>query len=158
LTCSNSVEEFSTFSIRGTGVKTDPEEITMYTGADLDKISGAKAPRIESLFISDLAAAQDRGAALGDALAGPTMTLTATIPVQYTNGFSATVGALFIHADQKYRITASTTYNDRVTLQANRFTSCGDVDALWSTRTVAQNVAFWAGHNVGEVATTPLRN
>ena len=157
LSVSDSVTDYAALSIRGTGIKTAPETITLYTGANPLRVTGNSVPKVESTFVESLATTYDRGVWAADEAAGPNVTFSATVPVQDVTGFGVSVGSIFTYGQQNWRITSSSTTNEAVQIDATRYVTCGVTDKLWEGSTAAQNAAFWAGHPVEDVTIRPLR-
>lgn len=149
--------EHAALSIKGTGIKTAPEVVTLYTGADPLRVVGNSTPRIEGTFIENLATVYDRGVWAAAAAAGPVVTFKATVPIQSVSGMGVSAGATFEYGLQRWRIESSSITNEDVTISASAFTTCGTVDDLWSGFTAGQNEAFWAGLTVGDTTIKPLR-
>lgn len=158
LTISDTDSEEATFSVRGTGVVTNPEVIPMVTGADPTLITGLGAVGIESNFIESKATAYDRAGWALSQHAGPVVEFRATIPIDVAATFSYCVGARFLYQDQMYRITDATISNSNISITAVRHTTTGEQTAVWAGKTAGQQAAFWSGHPVEDMIIAPLRS
>lgn len=157
LTVSDGQNDYATLSVRGTGVKTNPQTLALSTGADPAIATQETATRVDNIFISTLAQAYDRGVWASASAAGPTVTLTCSVPTDQLPGFGLTCGSLIRYRNSIYRIMQATIGALRTSLSAVQYVTAGDEASAWSGKSAGEYAAFWAGKTAGQASVEPLR-
>jgi hypothetical protein len=157
LAVSSSGSDYSTLRINGTGTKTKPATLTILNGGDPMLVTQETATSVDNIFISTLAQAYDRGVWAADSAAGPTLTLTCSVPVTDLPGFGFTAGQLISYANNIFRITSVVFNNLNASITAVRYATAGDEATLWSGQTAGVYAAFWSGHPAEDAVVQPLR-
>jgi hypothetical protein len=89
--------------------------------------------------------------------AGPTVTISFTLPTSAIQGFGLTSGSLVRYKNSIYRVTDVQIGNISVSCTAERHVTSGDVEALWAGKTVADYLVIWGSHPVEDAIVEPLR-
>jgi hypothetical protein len=121
--------------ITGTGVFSEPEEVTIVTGAPLDS-SRVKdsSPSVDNIFLSDVTTAHDRGTFTADQQAGVTVTASGTFGFDPDSGgqeFNA-IGSRYYANDGIYVITQTSTNSAGVRFSARMDVAFSDLTDLFS--------------------------
>jgi hypothetical protein len=143
-------------SIIGSGVKINPEPITVYTGADPSIVSTEFGQTIDNVFVANSNAAYSRGAWAAASLNGVSQTLNITIPTDSIGGLGLAPGSTFIYRKCRWRVVTSKFQNATVALTAQPYTTVGEHDAKYSGQTIGAHDAVLAGLTLGDSALKPL--
>jgi hypothetical protein len=143
-------------SIIGSGVKVNPEPITIYTGANPSIVSTEFGQTINNVFISDSNAVYSRGAWAVASLNGVSQVLNITIPTDSIGGLGVTPGSTFIYRKCRWRVLTSKFQNATIALTAQPYTTVGEHDGKYSGQTVGSHDAILASLTLGDSALKPL--
>lgn len=157
LSASDGTNQFATLSITGGGVIADPQILHLPTGADPIKTTTDIGATVTNVFINTLNDAYSRGVWAAILAAGPTVTISFTLPTSAIQGFGLTSGSLVRYKNSIYRVTDVQISNVSVSCTAERHVTSGDVEALWAGKTVADYLAVWGNHPVEDSIVEPLR-
>lgn len=146
LAVSDSEVEYGGLKIAGTGVNSIGGTIAIGTGVDPTKFSRKTVTTIDNPFVVDAEAAYDRGVWAGMKAGGPTVTLTATVPVSSLSGLGLTCGALIQYRNSTYRINNVGITAISANITAERYVTVADMDAIWGSQTVADYDGFWGAY------------
>jgi hypothetical protein len=115
------------------------------------------AATITNTFVNTLSDAYSRGVWATIIAAGPAVNISFTLPTSVISGFGLTAGSLVKYKNSIYRITDVQIGNVSVSCTAERHVTSGDVEALWSGKTVADYLVVWGNHPVEDAIVEPLR-
>lgn len=149
--------DYAALNIAGFGVTLNNKTLKLQTGADPLKVSNDVAKTITNPFIDTLERAYDRGIWAANNAAGPTVTLTGTIPVSAISSFGIAAGSLVSYRDSAYRITDCTIGNLGVNFTAVRHVTVEEFDAIWAGKSVEFYDMYWEGHDSSDTTIAPLR-
>lgn len=149
--------DYAALSLLGYGVTIDSKTLKLQTGADPLKVTNDVAKTVTNPFIDTLERAYDRGLWAANQAAGPTVTLTGSIPVSAIESFGLTAGSLVSYRDSIYRITECTVGNLGVNFTAVRHVTVADVDTVWAGKNVGQFDTEWYGSDVSDTSIMPLK-
>lgn len=135
--------DFAALSILGRGIKSNPETVTIQTGAAVSKTTQDIAKTINNPFIADTEMAYDRGMWASVDASGPRVTLSGTIPTSSIDSFGITAGSLVTYEDCQFRVTDASISNIGVSFNASRFVDVADFHAIWGNKTVAYHDGVW---------------
>lgn len=148
--------DYAALNIGGSGVLISNQTLKLQTGADPLKVTNEVAKTVTNPFIDTLQRAYDRGIWTASTAAGPTVTLSGSIPVSALSSFGITAGSLVSYRDSIYRITDCTIGNLGVNFTAVRHVTVEDVDTVWAGETVGDFDAAWSDNDVSDTSIMPL--
>jgi hypothetical protein len=122
--------EYPALYVVGTGVFFDKTEHTFGTGASEEFTSKDSATTIDNPFITNLSNMSIRGVAAGQALCGPTITLSEKYPTGAV--FGETLGGIVTRGSNKYRITSVGYTAESATITGKPCASFSDFEAIWN--------------------------
>lgn len=149
-------ESVGTLKIVGSGLSTNPQTLTLLTGADAEKTPQEVSGSINNIFIADLASAYDRGI-WASTEATTRVTLTGTLPLSAVEHFGLVQGSLVRYAENVFRIVDATLSNIDVDFTAEAYCLVADFDARWVDQTVSDHDAHWSGYQAQDERIMPLR-
>lgn len=158
LMVSDGETQYPAFSVTGSGVFTDPETLSVLTGADENKTSVEVAQEIDNFFIIDLEQAYDRVVWAATLASGPVITLTATIPATAVSSFGLGAGSLVSYKSSIYRVVTCNITNGTATITATPYVTTADVDALWTTDDTGDWDGYWGSNETLDQKIKPLRH
>ncbi|MDF2990231.1 MAG: Mannan endo,4-beta-mannosidase Cellulase [Microbacterium sp.] len=133
--------EHAVLRIMGAGVTTNPTVVTLPSGADRSATRVEASSTITNPAIGSLAEVFNVAAWAAQRVAGPTITLTAALPISALTGFGFTAGSLVSFAHNTFRIDTVTISNGVASITASRLTRLTELPK--QTRTLTQ---FEADH------------
>lgn len=157
LAVSDGQNSYAALSIAGIGVTTNPETIRVNTGADDSKTTVEIAATLNSPFVTNIASAYGAAAWMGVDAAGPTVTISMTIPTNRLTSFGSTPGSLFSYKSCQYRVTDTSIGSTATSINAKWFVTADQMDAVWAGSTADQFDASWVGYSAADVQIKPLR-
>lgn len=144
--------------VAGLGVQQKPGIVRLPTGANPARTRVELATTITNVAIGDIGAVYDRGAWAAVRAAGPTVNLSATVPIRKLTAFGVAEGSLVKWEDAIYRVdTVRYTHMGLAAITASKHVTVADVDAIWAGKTIAEFNTLWAGGSLGDVSLRPLR-
>jgi hypothetical protein len=138
--------ETATLNIAGTGVYFGEKQLELVTGLDPVKYTRATVNTINNPFVNSVRTAYDRGVWASLKASGPVVTMSATIPTRDVNNMGELSGSLFDYRLSTYRITTDTIGPAGTSLNAERFVTVADVDALWAGQDVVDYDDVWGSY------------
>lgn len=128
---SDGEEEYGGLKIKGTGVYSADTVLELLTGIDPDKYTRATVNTINNPFIATEELAYDRGVWAAQKASGPVVTMSATVPSNSIAGIGLTCGSLVQYRNSTYRITSCSIGSASSTINAERYVTVADMDAIW---------------------------
>lgn len=148
---------FAALKIVGSGVYAGDNQLQLITGIDTDKYSRTTVNTIWNPFIVTEENAYDRGIWASMKASGPVVTVNFNVPVTSIEGIGLTCGALFDYNNSTYRVISSSIGNLNVSINAERYVTVANVDAIWGTQTVAQYNAVWQNYECQDQIIFPYK-
>ena len=148
------------FFVTGTGVRTEPQELTLYTGANDAIVEPGVGFTATNPHVGSLSQAYDVGLRLAQAYSGASTEYTRSSP-SYDN-FTDTQGAKFKTPDANYRVQSASYTPEGVAFTATAHSTFDDFHERWATRPKSFNDfnSFWAlqpKKRFRDFAVSPLR-
>lgn len=144
-------------TVTGFGVFTDPETVTVYSGADSEHTSRDVAFSVDNFAHYDKRMIYRRATWSTSRASGPSIELSVTVPTSALTGFGLTSGSLIQFKESQYRVVRVDLGRADTRITANRFVTVGEVDALWSGETVGDFDALWSAYEVEDFKVKTLR-
>lgn len=135
-------------AIAGNGIITNPQNITMYTGASASITPEASSAQIDSPFITSASIAYDTANPAAITLGHGEDTLTFKIPLRSTHVLGSIGGSVFLHRRVKWRVISAKISDGMIEITAERYTTVADVTPNAPAMTTAQMDALWSGYRV----------
>jgi hypothetical protein len=157
LAASDSSVKYGALKIGGTGVYNEQNFLALTTGVDSVKYTRAAVNTINNPFIVTEENAYDRGIWAAQRASGPVVSLSATVPTSSIRPISLTCGSLIDYLDSTYRVTSCSISNISTSINAERFVTVSDVDAIWGTQTVADYDALWSSYECQDQIIFPYK-
>lgn len=127
--------EYPALYITGSGVFYKKTAYTISTGASEEYTTKDSAPEIDNIFITNLSSMYKRGTMAAQAICGPNITLSDTVPV--AQPFGTTPGKLRVSGSNKFRITSVGYTQDGTSITAKPSAKISDFNAIWTGLTFA---------------------
>lgn len=157
LAASDSGVKYAALKLNGTGVYGEENLLGLITGIDPIKYTRATVSTINNPFIVTQENAYDRGVWAAQRASGPVVSLSATVPTSSIDGIGLTCGSLITYLDSTYRVTSCSIGNISTSINAERYVTVYDVDAIWGTQTVAQYDALWENYECQDQIIFPYK-
>lgn len=143
-------------SIIGSGVKVAPQALKVATGADWSKVSEDVGQTVNNPFITSPAIAYDRAPWACTVANGLSQTISLSIPLDQIGGLGLVAGSTFIYRNCRWRIIGTTVGNISIGINAARYTTVGNHDALYSGQTIGAHDTRLTLLTLGDSAIKPL--
>ena len=143
------------FSILGSGIFLNPQEATIWTGADPSFTTGGNGPRYESEFISSWDDAYSAANKISSMSVTPSMDVSLSVPDGVERG-TGDVGDRFEHNHGVWRLMSVTTDGYTAQWRLQPSTTVGEHDQRWVGAKVSDHDSFWDGRTVQDVRVRPL--
>lgn len=143
-------------TLTGTGVFTNPEEITFQTGANESKVTQQTARTIRNIAIDTLDRLYQRAPLAIDEVSGFNTTVSFQMPTSDLLGFGATLGAVVTAQGSKWRITKVSFGVLTADITAVSFNSIDDIDTATTGLTIDQRDAIWTGYSIDDRSVKPI--
>jgi hypothetical protein len=153
---SDGQNRYAQLNLRGFGVTTKPEVITIATGASPALATSDLGPLVNSPFHASRAAIYQRVMWALDDAAGPNLEVTLSVPTDGLS-FGYINGALIRYKEAIYRVRSITFGNATTQLICSKYTTVADFNSRHSGETTGQVDTAWYGYSVGDVNVAPLR-
>ena len=157
LAASDGENEFAALKIKGTGVYAGDNILGLLTGVDTVKYTRAIVNTITNPFISTVEQAYDRGVWAAQKASGPVVTMNANIPTSSISGIGLTCGSLVLYRKNTYRITSCSIGSVSSSINAERYVTVADVDALWSGQDVTDYDGVWGTYECQDQIIFPYK-
>jgi len=157
LAASDGSTKYASLNISGTGVFSGDSVLSLLTGIDPVKYTRATVNTITNPFISSEEQAYDRGIWAAQKASGPVVKMNATVPTSSISGIGLTCGSLLQYRDSTYRITSSTINSISTSINAERYVTVADVDAIWGSQTVADYDGLWGTYECQDQIIFPYK-
>lgn len=157
LAVSDGVNEYAALNITGTGVYAGDNQLKLITGIDPDKYTRATIATINNPFVITEENAYDRGLWAAQRASGPVVSLNATVPTSSTITIGSTCGLFINYLDSAYRIISASVGNISTSIDAERYVTVANVDAIWGTQTVADYDALWGNYECQDQIIFPFK-
>ncbi|GAB2699450.1 hypothetical protein BKA24_001802 [Microbacterium marinum] len=145
---------YAVLRLHGVGVTSDPVTVTLPSGAPHADTRVETTSPVNNVAIGNLGEVYDAAAWAATRVAGPNLTLNASIPINRLAGFGLTAGALITHRDNLYRVNTCQITGGVATISASRLARLSDSPG--KTRTLAQYATAWAGATLRDHSIAPL--
>jgi hypothetical protein len=122
--------EYPALYITGSGVFYQKTAYTIKTGASSEYTTKENAPEIDNPFITNLSAMYKRGTLAAQALCGPNIVLSETVPK--AQPFGDTPGKLRVSDSNKFRLTSVSYTQDGTTVTGKPSAQISDFNATWT--------------------------
>lgn len=132
---SSGEEEYPALYITGTGVFFEKSTKNFITGASSEFTSDDEGSEIDNPFFNKPFDVSCRGIAAAQAACGPTVTINSSVADGVR--FGETIGSMFHHGNNKFRITSASFSDDSAGITAIASAAFSDFDSTWSTGTFA---------------------
>lgn len=149
--------ENAALSVIGTGVFTNPQMLSMLTGADPQRVVAPFAPEVNTPFVSDLANAYQVGSWPASIAADGLMSLEFSLPLSETITLGLVEGSLVLFDDLCWHITSVNYTRDGCFFAAEWFTTMGRFEEAWNGIEISEFDELWDGWTAGDVQRGTLR-
>jgi hypothetical protein len=127
--------EYPALYITGSGVFYKKTAYTIMTGGSSEYTTRESAPEIDNPFITNLSSMYKRGTLAAQALCGPNMVLSETVPE--AQPFGTTPGKMRVSGSNKFRLTSVSYTQDSTTITGKPSAQISDFNAVWTDLTFA---------------------
>jgi hypothetical protein len=148
--------DYSTLRIVGTGVAIEKRKLRQRTTVPDSATDNDLASSTDSMFCRTESQAMRALRAQAHAASRSIGGLQAALP-SVGNVFGQRAGAIVKRPDCAYRVRTVTSTVGGITLQADRYTTAADFNAVWAGKTAAEFNEIWAGYKARQFAAKPLR-
>lgn len=159
LAISDGSNTYPAFSVVGTGVFANPQNVRMSTGADWSKVtSEVGGQALSNTFLATRAQAWDRGRWAAVRASGPNVSITFSLSYENSNGFGLTAGSTFEAHEAVWRVDSVSFGAAGFQVQASLYTTFGDVQPLWDGETIGDFASAWDAKKIKDFRVRPLAN
>lgn len=149
-------KDFPALSVWGTGVKKNPNTLSLITSVDPIKVSQNVSSTISNPFIVNLTQAYDSGISASIVASGPNVTFSGTIPISAVNGLGLTPGGIVKYNNSKYRIVDVSINNIGISFNASRYVTVNSFENSWALKTVQYHDFEWSNYETQDHFIAPL--
>jgi len=147
--------DFAMLRLFGTGVTNDPVEVVLPSGAGKKETRVEKGSTVTNVALGTIGEVYDASTWIAQRVAGPTVMLTAAVPMGTLAGWGLVAGSLVTWENNLFRIdSAGHSTSGVTTLSCSKLTRLSDMPGR--SRTLSQYQADYAGMTSHDYSIRPL--